>query len=271
MESFGGMFKIMLLGDTEIDTSSFFPRLFITTNTKLTTGVDLGKKKLVVDEKEYQLQIWDCSVERFKSYLPIYSRGARGALLLYDVTRSHTLGNIGEWANIVRQTSGDIPIMLIGIIPKGKNERQVSAEEGKEIAELRNLDGFIECSISKGENIEKIFEDLVRLILVELLNSKSYFNLKSNGLMPEIKIFVDVSESTTDKVVICQENADKLGIKNGSSIEVHNPDNEKKTTAVIEISNMVLDFAAQVSKNLVDSLDFMGVELILRRISDGED
>ena len=85
--------------------------------------------------------------------------------------------------------------------------------------------------------------------------------------MSEIKIFVDVSESTTDKVVICQENADKLGIKNGSSIEVHNLDNGKNTTATIEISNMVLDFAGQVSKNIVDSLDFMGVELILRPMS----
>jgi len=85
--------------------------------------------------------------------------------------------------------------------------------------------------------------------------------------MSEIKIFVDVSESTTDKVVVCQENADKLGIKNGASIEVHNPDNKKKTTAVIEISNMVLDFAGQVSKNIVDSLDFMGIELILRPMS----
>jgi len=85
--------------------------------------------------------------------------------------------------------------------------------------------------------------------------------------MSEIKIFVDVSESTTDKVVVCQENADKLGIKNGASIEVHNPDNGKKTTAVIEISNMVLDFAGQVSKNIVDSLDFMGIELILRPMS----
>jgi len=85
--------------------------------------------------------------------------------------------------------------------------------------------------------------------------------------LSEIKIFVDVSESTTDKVVICQENADKLGIKNGSSIEVHNLDNGKNTTATIEISNMVLDFAGQVSKNIVDSLDFMGVELILRPMS----
>jgi hypothetical protein len=85
--------------------------------------------------------------------------------------------------------------------------------------------------------------------------------------MSEIKIFVDVSERTTNKVVICQENADKLGIKNGSSIEVENPDNNKKTSAVIEISNMVLDFAGQVSRNLIDTLEFTGVELIIRPMS----
>ncbi len=85
--------------------------------------------------------------------------------------------------------------------------------------------------------------------------------------MSEIKIFVDVSEATTNKVVICQENADKLGLKNGGSIEVENPDNKKKTSAVIEISNMVLDFAGQVSRNIIDTLEFTGVELIIRPIS----
>jgi len=85
--------------------------------------------------------------------------------------------------------------------------------------------------------------------------------------MSELKIFVDVNESTTNKVVICQENATKLGIKNGDSIGVLNLDNDKTTTAEVEISNMVLDFAGQVSKNIVDSLEFKGVELLLRPMS----
>jgi hypothetical protein len=85
--------------------------------------------------------------------------------------------------------------------------------------------------------------------------------------MSEIKIFVDVTESSSNKVVICQENATKLGIKSGDSIEVLNLDNDKTTTAVVEISNMVLDFAGQVSKDIVDSLEFKGVELLLRPLS----
>ncbi len=85
--------------------------------------------------------------------------------------------------------------------------------------------------------------------------------------MSEIKIFVDIIEGLQNKIVICQENANKLGIKNGDSIEVLNLDNNKTTTAVVEISNMVLDFAGQVSKNIVDFLEFKGVELLLRPMS----
>ncbi len=88
--------------------------------------------------------------------------------------------------------------------------------------------------------------------------------------MSEIKIFVDVTEGSSNKVVICQENATKLGIKNGNSIEVVNLDNDKTTTAVVEISNMLLDFSGQVSKDIVDSLEFKGVELLLRPMSSTE-
>jgi len=85
--------------------------------------------------------------------------------------------------------------------------------------------------------------------------------------MSELKIFVDVNENTTGKVVICQENANKLGISNGASVEIENPDNNTKTTGTVEISNMVLDFAAQISKNIIDLLQFSGVELIIRPMS----
>jgi len=85
--------------------------------------------------------------------------------------------------------------------------------------------------------------------------------------MSELKVFVDINENTTGKVVICQENATKLGVSNGASVEIENPDNNKKVVGIIEISNMVLDFAAQISRNLVDELQFSGVELIIRPMS----
>ena len=83
----------------------------------------------------------------------------------------------------------------------------------------------------------------------------------------EIKLFVDSNNEITDKVLICQSNATKLGVKNGDSIEVLNIDNNLKKNATVEISDTILDFAGQFAKNLLDDLQFSGVELTIRPVS----
>ena len=169
MSSYDKTFKVLLISDPEVDKSCLFPGYLTDipqSDDQKTIGVEFIAKTLVIDKKKYKLQFWDLiGEERFRFLLPTYCLGANAAVLLYDVTRSQTLDNIGEWTNIVRQTSGDIPIMLVGIILKGKNERQVSAEEGENIANSRNLSGYIECNLKTGKNVEKVFEDLTRLML----------------------------------------------------------------------------------------------------------
>ncbi|MFX1595171.1 MAG: VWA domain-containing protein [Promethearchaeota archaeon] len=86
--------------------------------------------------------------------------------------------------------------------------------------------------------------------------------------MTEIKLFVDANNEIKDKVIICQSNADKLGIKSGDSVEIINIDNNLKRTSTVEISNTVLDFAGQFAKNLLDDLQFSGVELTVRPVSE---
>ena len=58
------------------------------------------------------------------------------------------------------------PILVVGIVPDESEERQVTTEEGTKLAESRNLNGYIECSPKTGENVDKVFEDLTRLMLV---------------------------------------------------------------------------------------------------------
>ena len=85
--------------------------------------------------------------------------------------------------------------------------------------------------------------------------------------MNEIKLFVDSNNDIKDKIIICLSNATKLGVKNGDSIEVLNIDNNLKKTASVEISDTILDFAGQFAKNILDDLQFSGVELSVRPIS----
>ncbi|MHA1293224.1 MAG: vWA domain-containing protein [Promethearchaeota archaeon] len=87
--------------------------------------------------------------------------------------------------------------------------------------------------------------------------------------MSEIKIFVDIDENSSNKVVLCAANAEKINVSNGGTVEVINPENDKKTTAVLEVSDLVLDFAGQVSKNIITDLEFAGVELIIKASASG--
>jgi len=174
MVSYESTLKILLLGDPEVDKSAII-RMYgyqsRTPNERLTIGVDFFVKTLVIDDKRYKLQLWDIGgAERFRFLLPTYCFGANAVVFLYDVSRFQTLDNIGEWVDIVRDKSGDIPIMLVGILPDDEYIREVSTEEGVKIAKSRNLNGFIECNLKTGKNIEKVFEDLTRLILAD--NSK---------------------------------------------------------------------------------------------------
>ncbi|MHA2036912.1 MAG: VWA domain-containing protein [Promethearchaeota archaeon] len=85
--------------------------------------------------------------------------------------------------------------------------------------------------------------------------------------MADLKLFVDANNEISDKVVICQSNADKIGVKNKDSVEIINTDNNLKKVVKVEISDSMLDFAGQFAKNILDDLQFSGVELTIRKSS----
>ncbi|MEJ2250636.1 MAG: VWA domain-containing protein [Candidatus Lokiarchaeota archaeon] len=84
-----------------------------------------------------------------------------------------------------------------------------------------------------------------------------------------IKLFVDLKDGLVDTVIISQNNANTLGVNSGDSVEVFNPDNSKSTITKVEVSERVLDFAGKFSKNILDKLEYHGVELVLKPIGGG--
>jgi len=165
-------FKIVLFGEPEVTkanlTQKFLTNLFVS-DSKMTIGVDFEVKSVDVGGKKVKLQLWDFSgKEKFKFLLPTYVRGAKGGLFVYDANKESSIRSIDEWLRIIRNKitpEVKFPIITVGIISDMVNNQQISAEEGIKIAKSRGLDGFIECSVETGENIEETFEALARLIL----------------------------------------------------------------------------------------------------------
>ena len=167
-------FKIIIFGDAGCGkttlTQRFLTNLFVSDQT-MTIGVDFEVKSLTVDEQKIKLQIWDFGgEERFRFLLPTYVRGARGGLFLYDITNFSSIAHIDDWLSVIRKeirAEDTFPIIAVGGKADLVESREVSSEEGIKIAKSRNVNGFIETSSKSGENVEKTFEALTRLMLRE--------------------------------------------------------------------------------------------------------
>ena len=137
----------------------------------MTVGVDFEVKSVTVDGLKVKLQVWDLGgVERWRFLLPTYVRGARGGLFLYDVTNYSSFAHIDDWLSVIRKeirVEDRFPILAVGIVPDEECERQVTREEGIKIAKSRNLNGYIECNLKTGKNVDKVFEDLTKLMMAE--------------------------------------------------------------------------------------------------------
>jgi len=166
-------YKIVLFGDPGVErtqlTQRFLTNLF-KSDSKMTIGVDFEVKNLKVYDKRIKLQVWDFSgEERFRYLLPTYVRGANGALFIYDVNNFSSLVHIDDWLMAIKREFKEeqFPIMVVGIVSEKDEERQISAEEGINIAKSRGVNGFAECSPITGENVEETFEALTRLMLAK--------------------------------------------------------------------------------------------------------
>ena len=163
------IFKVVFLGDSSVGKSNIISKYKLNEfnrNSKSTVGVEFYSKIITQNNKNIKIQIWDTAgQERFKSITKSYYKGAKGAIIVYDITRRATFENVQEWFKDTK-TMGDnthLVLMLVGNKCDLVNERQVSTEEGKKEAEMNGM-AFMETSALDGSNITEAFELMAKLI-----------------------------------------------------------------------------------------------------------
>ena len=163
------VYKILLLGDSEVGKSCFLMRysdnIFVE-NYIATIGLDYKLKYVQLDSGEtIKVQLWDTAgQDRYRTIAKNYYKGSHGILLLYDVTKENSFENIREWVQDIREEVYEKAIIfLIGNKIDKKDERKITTEQGKTLAEEYNLP-FFEASAKSGENVEEIFKNLYQKI-----------------------------------------------------------------------------------------------------------
>ncbi len=142
-----------------------------------TVGADFSMKKYSIDNKTYQLLIWDLAGNvKFDSVRSLYFQGAFGALVVFDLTRRDSFDELDKWIKdieISTQTQS-VPFIILGnksdLLINGEY-KTVSREEIDTLINKLNEKyknkfnvKYIETSALTGKNVDNAFKELIKEI-----------------------------------------------------------------------------------------------------------
>ena len=158
---FDYLFKYIIIGDAAVGKSNLLLRYVhgqFNEQYQATIGVEFGAKNLNIRDRLYRIQIWDTAgQENFKSITRAYYKNSVCALVVYDITKRVTFENVGSWIDDCRnQSPKTINLILIGNKSDLEEQREVTYEEGKELADQNGI-YFYETSAKNGQNVEEVF------------------------------------------------------------------------------------------------------------------
>ena len=165
-------FKILLIGDSSVGKTSVLLRFVddkFTPEFQTTIGVDFKISTFEIEGKVIKLQLWDTAgQDRFRNIVSSYYRGAQGICLLYDITATSSFQSITKWhEESNKYLSESIPKLLIGNKADLNSSREISHEQGAELAESYGME-FIETSAKNGTGVKEAFEMMARSIFNSL-------------------------------------------------------------------------------------------------------
>ena len=190
------MFKVVLVGDSFVGKTNIMSKYLkdeFHEDSKATVGVEFGSKQFTIEGHSIKAQIWDTAgQERYKAITSAYYKGAKGAFVVYDITRKTSFESIDRWVNdLTAAADKKITIVVIGNKCDLEDQRQITKEQGEEKSAKLEV-AFLETSALSGENLDKAFELMMNEIYkkcheemlaendLEIIDRGKDINLKKN-------------------------------------------------------------------------------------------
>lgn len=166
------LLKVITAGDGGVGKTTLLYRYVegrFLADTKMTLGVEFFLKEINIRGEPVNLQVWDFGgQDHFRPLLKDYSVGAKGALLLFDLTRPSSLENIEQWVNICRGENPGIPIIFIGTKLDLTESMTVDDKFAGSFPKEYGFFKFLKISSKTGENVNLAFKLLAKEIIKNL-------------------------------------------------------------------------------------------------------
>jgi len=132
---------------------------------------DLYRKIISVDDRNFMLEIMDTAgTESFLAMRDLYIKNAQGFVLMYSIISRSTFTELEQIKNQIinvkeESDAKQVPMILIGNKCDLESMREVSYEQGEELAKAWGDCAFMETSAKSFINIDEAFEEVTRQVL----------------------------------------------------------------------------------------------------------
>ena len=161
------MFKIVLVGDSGVGKTNLLTRFSkneFNLESRATIGVEFATRTITTESGDViKAQIWDTAgQDRYRAIASSYYRGAMGALLVYDITKTKSFENIEKWLQELREHGQpNMALMLIGNKTDLAKMREVKTEDAANFAEKEQM-AILETSALDSTNVNIAFECIIK-------------------------------------------------------------------------------------------------------------
>ncbi len=161
-ETYDLIYKLVIIGDSGVGKTGIMNRYLhnnFNEHSKSTIGVEFGTKKSIIDNSVIRAQIWDTAgQEKYKSITSAYYKGAKAAIIVYDITNRLSFDNIDKWISEIKANADkNIILVICGNKCDLSDKRVISLDESLDKSSNNNLILF-ETSAKTGYNIDQAFD-----------------------------------------------------------------------------------------------------------------
>ena len=169
--------SVLAIGNTAVGKTCFVERYCdrkFQENHLNTIGIAAMVYKAKIDEKDVEIKFLDTSgQEKYRNLNVNFLKQANGIILMYSINERESFTQISRWMDSIKEhcDMSKVSIILIGNKKDLENERQVSTEEGQQLAKEYNI-SFFESSAKTDENVKIAVDTLITQCLIKKPNNE---------------------------------------------------------------------------------------------------
>ena len=180
---FDYLLKFVIIGDSSAGKSNillYFNHGKFKEEYQLTIEPSFWLRNIEIKNKIYRLQIWDTTgQEKYRPIIRTFYKNSVCAIVVYNIADRNSFNSIPSWIEeCKKQSPKTITMVLVGNVCESEDKREVSYEEGKNLADKNGIK-FYEISSITGENINELFYNTTYEISKKI--EEGYYDLNDSN------------------------------------------------------------------------------------------